>query len=150
MNDWLKYVALEKTPLDYGYDTVLWTRSILAEILRERFRINVADSTVGLHLIEIGLSYQKPEYIAKEQDGEEIKHFIDIKFHMIQRVAKKMGADILFEDESGVGVRTRYGYTWGKRGKTPKIYCTDKRGGRWCINQQIEYTSPTSTQRKPR
>lgn len=129
MDDWLKYIVLERTPLDYGYDTVLWTRDILTEILKRRFNIDVSVSSVGLHLRELGLSYQKPEYNATEQDGEEVKLFLEVKFPMIQRVAKKLGASILFEDESGVGIRTRYGRTWGKRGKTPKVYRSEKRGG---------------------
>jgi transposase len=129
MDDWLKYVVLEKSPLDYGYDTVLWTKGILTEILKKRFKIDVSVASVGLHLRELGLTYQKPEYNATEQDSKEVKHFLEVKFPIIQRVAKKLGASILFEDESGVGIRTRYGRTWGKRGKTPKVYRSEKRGG---------------------
>jgi transposase len=31
MDWWLKRTVLKSTPVDHGYDTVLWTRSILAE-----------------------------------------------------------------------------------------------------------------------
>ena len=123
MDEWLRYIVLEKSPLDYGYDTVLWTKGIISELLRERFKIDVADSTVGLHLRDIGLSYQKPEYVSTEQDSEEVKHFINVKFPIIQRLAVKLGADILFEDEAGIGIMTRYGYTWGeKRGRRKLKY----------------------------
>lgn len=129
MEEWLKKAVLEQTPEDYGYDTVLWTRGILAELLRRRFHLYVADSTVNLHLKKLGLSYQKPAYVAHEQDPDEVKYFLEVKFPKIQRLAKKLGADILFQDEAGVGIRTRYGYTWGEKGKTPKVRVTDKRGG---------------------
>lgn len=129
IDEWLEYVVLEKTPLDYGYDTVLWTKRILRELLNKEFKIDVSMSSIGLHLRKLGLSYQKPEYNAVEQDSEEVRHFLEVKFPIIQRVANKLGATILFEDESGVGIRTRYGRTWGERGKTPKVYRSEKRGG---------------------
>jgi len=129
IDEWLEYVVLEKTPLDYGYDSVLWTKCILRELMGKVFNLDVSASSIGLHLRELGLSYQKPEYNAAEQDSEEVKHFLDVKLPIIHKVANKLGASILFEDESGVGIRTRYGRTWGKRGKTPKVYRSEKRGG---------------------
>lgn len=47
MDDWLKRTVLEKTPLDFGYDTPLWTRAILAALLEAEFEVHVDDSTVG-------------------------------------------------------------------------------------------------------
>ena len=58
-----------------------------------------------------------------------IKNFLEVKFPMIQRVAEKMGADIGFQDESGVGIMTRSGKTWGLRGETPVVKVSMKRGG---------------------
>ena len=40
-----------------------------------------------------------------------------------------MGADIAFEAEAGVGVRTRAGRTWAARGHTPAVDVADRRGG---------------------
>lgn len=40
-----------------------------------------------------------------------------------------MRADICFEDEAGVGVKTRYGRTWGLIGKTPEVSVSNQRGG---------------------
>ena len=44
-------------------------------------------------------------------------------------MANKIDAEIAFEDETGVGVSTRHGRTWGERGTTPKVSATDQRGG---------------------
>ena len=41
MDVWLKDTVLNKTPLDYGYDTNLWTSGILAELLKQKFNIVV-------------------------------------------------------------------------------------------------------------
>jgi hypothetical protein len=50
----------------------------------------------------MGLTCQKPEYQDLKRDEAEIKCFLNDKFPQIQRLAKKMGADIAFEDEAGV------------------------------------------------
>ena len=129
MDDWLKAEVLEKTPVDYGYDTNLWTCAILAEILKDVFGITIGESSVRLHLKKLGLSHQKPKYRDAKRDEREIERFLNEKFPRIQRLAAKLGADIGFQDESGVGVMTRYGRTWGLRGKTPEIDVCMARGG---------------------
>ena len=129
LDRWLKQTVLNKTPVDFGYDTNLWTCKILAELLDKEFDVAVSESTVRLHLNSLGFSPQKPKYQDDERDEREIEYFLDVKFPMIQRVAEKIGADIGFQDESGVGVMTRYGRTWAPRGDTPVIKVSMKRGG---------------------
>lgn len=129
MDDWLKHTVLSKTPIDFGYDTCLWTCQILAELLEKEFRVIVSDSTVRLHLKKLGLTSQKPEYQDVERDEREIAFFLDEKFPRIQRLAAKMGADIGFQDESGIDIMTRYGRTWGLEGKPPVVRVSMKRGG---------------------
>ncbi len=129
MDEWLKHVVLSHTPLDFEYDTNLWTCAILAELLRKEFAVTVSESTVRLHLKKLGLTSQKPEYQDSERDNREIEYFLNVKFPKIQRLAEKLGADIGFQDEAGVGIRTRYGRTWGERGQTPIVNACMKRGG---------------------
>jgi transposase len=129
MDEWLKQTVLNKTPIDFGYDTNLWTCKILAELLDQEFGVTISDSTVRLHLKSMGLTSQKPEYQDEERDEQEIEYFLNVKFPKIQRLAKKINADIGFQDESGVGIMTRYGKTWGLRGETPVIKVSMKRGG---------------------
>jgi transposase len=129
MDQWLKHVVLEHTPLDFKYDNNLWTCAILAELLDKEFAVTVSESTIRLHLKKLGLTPQKPEYQDAERDEQEIENFLNVKFPRVQRLAKKLGADIGFEDEAGVGIRTRYGRTWGLRGQTPIVRVCMKRGG---------------------
>lgn len=129
MDEWLKQRVLEQAPVDFGYDTNLWTCGILAGLLKKEFGVTVSDSAVRLHLKSLGLTPQKPEYQDAERDEREVEYFLDVKFPMIQRLAAKLGADIGFQDESGVGVMTRHGKTWGLRGDTPVIKASMKRGG---------------------
>ena len=129
MELWLREIVLETTPDAHGYDTRLWTRDILAELLFREFGVRVSGRTISRHLRKMKLSYQKPQYRAVEQDPEEVRYFLDEKFPRIQRLANKINAEIAFEDETGVGISTRHGRTWGKRGKTPEVPATDQRGG---------------------
>jgi transposase len=129
MDVWLKQTVLTHTPVDFGYDTTLWTRDILAELLKKEFDVAVSGSTVSLHLRKLGLSYQQPAYQDRNRDPGEVERFLDEKFPRIQRLADKLGADIGFEDEAGVGIMTRSGRTWGLVGKTPVVRVGMKRGG---------------------
>ena len=98
-------------------------------MLEQKFGVTVGESTVRLHLKALKLTCQKPEYQDAKRDEQEIEHFLNDKFPKIQRLAKKMGADIGFEDEAGVGVMTRHGRTWGLSGQTPVIKVSMQRGG---------------------
>jgi transposase len=128
MDVWLRETVLQTTPEAYGYDTRLWNRDILAELLYQHFGVRVRGRTMRRHLRKMKLSYPKPRYRAQEHDPEEVRHFLEDKFPRIQHLAQKMGAEIGFEDEAGVDIATRHGRTWGERGKTPQVLATDRRG----------------------
>ncbi len=129
IDEWLKETVLSCTPVEFGYNTNLWTCAILSTLLEEKFSITVSDSTVRFHLKAMGLTCQKPEYQDLKRNELEIKHFLNDKFPRIQILAKKMGADIAFEDEAGVGIMTRHGRTWGLSGETPVVKVSMLRGG---------------------
>jgi len=129
MDDWLKQTILTCTPVKFGYDTNLWTVPIIVELLEQQFGVTVGESTVRLHLKALKLTCQKPEYQDAKRDEQEIDYFLNDKFPKIQRLAEKMGADIGFEDEAGVGVMTRHGRTWGLSGQTPVVKVSMQRGG---------------------
>ena len=129
IEEWLKNAVLNHTPEDFGYDRVLWTRDILAELVNETFDLDVIGNTVGKHLKKIGLSYQKPWFRSKEQDAEKVFRFLNDTYPRIQRLAERISADIGFEDEAGIGLQSHSGKTWGKAGQTPVVPVTGKRGG---------------------
>jgi transposase len=80
MEEWLKQTVLTHTPIDFGYDTTLGTRDLLAELLKETFGVAVSGSTVRLHLRKLGLSYQQPAYQDRDRDAGEVERFINDKF----------------------------------------------------------------------
>jgi len=58
MDEWLQDTVINGKPMDFGYDTVRWTRALLAELLNKEFGIAVAGSTVSLHVQHLDLSYR--------------------------------------------------------------------------------------------
>jgi transposase len=129
MDDWLRDTVRYKTPRDFGYDVVLWNRHLLAELLKKEFGVPVGDSTVSLHLRQLGLSYRKPWFRAAEQNPRHVERFLNETFPRIQKLAKKIQADIAFEDEAGVGLQTHAGKTWGPVGQEVSVPVTARRGG---------------------
>jgi transposase len=129
MEGWLEETVLNSTPVQHGYDTNLWTRDILAELLKKEFGGSVSGLSVSLHLRKLNLSYQKPCYRDVARDEQEVEHFLNDTFPRIHRLADKMGADIGFEDEAGMGLMRRSGRTWGRAGSTPVVQVVMQRGG---------------------
>src|ERR671914_2476204 len=129
MEVWLEETVLNSTPVQHGYDTNLWTRDILAEMLKKEFGVSVSGLSMSLHLRKRGLSYQKPCYRDVARDEQEVEHFVNNTFPRMHRLADKMGADIGFEDEAGIGLMRRSGRTWGRVGSTPVVQVVIQRGG---------------------
>jgi transposase len=80
MDEWLKQTVLNRTPVDFGYDTTLWTCALLADLLQKEFAITVTGGAVSLHLNKLGLSYQKPAYPDVERDPQEVEQFLNDKW----------------------------------------------------------------------
>lgn len=128
MDCWLKQTVLEATPEVFGYETPLWTCALLAEVLGERFGVVVGGAAVNAHLHRLGLSCQRPVYGAREQDPDAVAHFVNEIIPKVQSFAKKIDAQIGFEDEAAVDLRDRSGKTWGVRGTSPKVIVSGQRG----------------------
>ena len=125
---WLKWVIIESGPEQFGYDTFLWTCELLAELVKKKYGVEVVPETINHHLHKLGLSWQKPGYIAREQDPVAGAQFVTERFPKIQGLAEKIQADIGFEDEAAVDLREHYGKTWGARGVRPEVFVTGQRG----------------------
>ena len=126
---WLKETVRDSTPEKWGYQSALWTRAILAELIEQRFEIKLSETTVGRYLHELGLSPQVPDWEPREQDPEEVRRFMEEKFPRIVTLAKRIGADIFFLDESGCRANEHRGRTWGLVGQRPVVESTGQRFG---------------------
>jgi len=113
---WVAEMVCNKAPRDFGYETKLWTRGIIAELIEQQFGIALSKSTTGRLLRRLDLSYQKARKRSYQQDPDKVKQWLNEKFPIIQQQAQREGAII-------------YCYTWGKIGDTPVVEDTGARFG---------------------
>ncbi len=66
--DKLSLLLRTKTPLDFGYETTLWTCTIIAALIKQQFDIQYANNSVSRLLKGMGFSPQKPRWRAWQQD----------------------------------------------------------------------------------
>lgn len=110
-----------KDPRQYGFDFGLWTRHIVAELIAERFGVELSLASVGKLLASLGLTPQKPLIRAYERDPAAIESWKQTIYPRLAARAKREGAEIYFWDESGFRADAVQGTTWGVRGCTPVV-----------------------------
>jgi len=102
---------------------------MIAEVIRRYLKVRLSITSVGRLLAQLGLTCQRPLYRAYQQDPVSVARWLKEDFPRIRALAKKMKAEIYFEDEAGVRSDFHAGTTWGKRGKTPVVTTTGARFG---------------------
>jgi transposase len=116
-----------KDPRQYGFDFGLWTRLVVAELVADRFGVELSLASVGKLLATLGLTPQKPLLRAYERDPAAIEAWKRDTYPRIAAAAKRSGAEIYFWDESGFRADAVQGRTWGVKGQTPVVAVPGKR-----------------------
>jgi transposase len=128
---WVYRTVVGKDPLQLKFPFALWTRGMVAVAIKKEFGIKLSESSVGRLLRQLGLSCQKPLFRAYQQNKEAVEAWKQDVYPEIQKRAKKLGAEIYFEDESGIRSDFHSGKTWAPKGQTPVIEVT---GARFSLN----------------
>ena len=108
-------------PRQYGMDFGLWTRAIVADLIKNKFSIALGLTAIGELLARLGLTPQKPLQRACQRDPEAIEEWKRETFPAIARKAKSEGGAVFFWDESGFRADAVHGATWGVKGQTPVV-----------------------------
>lgn len=124
---WIYKTIRDKDPFQLKFPFALWTRSIVTRLIRDQFGLRISESSAGRLLRQMGFSCQKPLYRAYQQDPDAVEYWKKTVFPQIKKRAKKLGATIYFEDESGIRSDFHAGTTWAPKGKTPVIKVTGAR-----------------------
>ena len=69
-----------KDPRQYGFDFGLWTRSIIAEMIQDKFDVALTLPSIGRLLTSLDTTPQKPLRRAYERDEKEIRRWKDEKY----------------------------------------------------------------------
>jgi transposase len=126
---WIYKTVVDKDPLQMKFHFALWTRSMIAIVIKRKYGIKLSESSVGRLLRQLGLSCQKPLYRAYQQNPEAVEQWKEKVFPEIKKKAKRVGATIYFQDESGIRSDFHSGKTWAVKGQTPVIEATGARFG---------------------
>jgi len=110
-----------RDPRQYGLDFGLWTRSIVANLIEQKFHVRLGVTAVGELLAKLGLTPQKPLQRAYQRDPEAIEKWKRERFPAIAEQARASGGEVYFWDESGFRADAVHGKTWGKKGSTPVV-----------------------------
>jgi putative transposase len=115
---------LDAGPAAWGWADQWWTLPRIAEVVHERFGVDYTLPGLDLLLHRLGWSVQVPARQAAERDEEQITAWREETWAGDKKTAADLGAWLVFEDESGQGLRPPKGRTGGRRGHTPVVRVT--------------------------
>jgi transposase len=116
-----------KDPRQYGFHFGLWTRQIVAQLIKEEFGVSLKLTAVGRLLARLEITPQKPLRRAYERDPKAVAEWLEQAYPRLRRRARKHGARIFFLDEAGFNSEPNLGRTYGLKGQTPVVKTTGQR-----------------------
>lgn len=117
--------VVTKTPMQMEFESALWSRDIVRELIRRRFGIEVSKTSVVRLLTRLGLSSQTPLALAYQRDPELTGTWMRDQYPGIVKKARSVGAQIMFVDESIVWSDCRGDPNDAKRRDASLVNVTD-------------------------
>nr|WP_079148412.1 IS630 family transposase [Streptomyces agglomeratus] len=127
----VRQAVLDHQPCDLGFSGQLWTRGQVGALIAKLYRVRLTEPGVGKYLRRWGLSFQRPDKRAVEQDPQAVREWLEETWPTIRAKAKGEGGEVLFADQVGIRSDQVTGRTWGEKGRTPVVR---RSGNRFSVN----------------
>lgn len=121
----LKWILLNRTPLDFCLDANIWTGNVIMDFLYLFYGVTYQLKGIYPLLDRLNLSHQKAHHDYGNADPEKAEAFIEeLRTTLLN---PKQGQAIIFSDEFSVSQQPSTYYGWAEKNTRPKVVTNEKK-----------------------
>lgn len=105
---------------ELGIDSVLWTRRAVQSMIEQEFGTAIPIRIVGEYLKIWGYTLQKMLKRSYEQDPKAVQPWLDVTYPAIVARAESEGAEVAWDDDSGLRSDAQVGRKMHRLDRLPK------------------------------